>query len=538
LSNTPFRNDAVNLFKLLTTEIISRRDQRRRLAALFGDPFQLSPPQDEAVAANELRHSLEDMISQLLADCQTSAAEKRVLEHATSEIFAAWRGVCVLPAASSTNLSISWTGPAKLLNHIEQLHSNDDDGKALILLTEHARDISASIAAKETLDKALELATAFSRALHHLDDRLAPSALRFDKRNPTLLPFCLPSCLIEALFGDKSGNESTFSLAWPDVRDHLVHDINNGYQPGWTTWLGWKSHFLRFRSHLNTESNNRKGLHTAAFLDLGGFGSSDLEFCKALDGQYKDLAGRTPAHYAAVSGNMRLCQHLPSSWYQIRDSKGRLPFFYACMNGHLDLVRYLVEKYSELSELSAGRSWHLGDNSGLSPLMIASSNAHTATVALLLRQHETRLDLVDSSHETALFHAVRSRNSEVVEAFLSSNYTESNMPARVLNWQNKQGQTALALAAMNASTAIVEILLRSPGIRPDLQDSDGCTPLDHVRRLGPFGSDKIKELLLQKSRQPLQPWLQSNSIGLPCLMEHYGVSAAQKSVNGSELSVS
>lgn len=166
--------------------------------------------------------------------------------------------------------------------------------------------------------------------------------------------------------------------------------------------------------------------------------------------------GRTALHIAARFGQNvilgLLANKVPS--VDIRDNLGNTPLHLAARRGHVESIKEL---------LSAGANQHILTENGLTPLNEACAWGQTRAAEVLMKSDQSNEAL-----NTNFLHAAVSGSSEIARLLLDEKADK--------NTQNKEGETALHLAAWNSDTRLMQLLLSR---RADLEICDHLhrTPL-------------------------------------------------------------
>ena len=105
---------------------------------------------------------------------------------------------------------------------------------------------------------------------------------------------------------------------------------------------------------------------------------------------------------------------------------------------------------------------------GYSPLMLAALFGSERVLGLLLRDMNIRINMVNNSGKSALWHGVAAKSCNVVNQLLEHPGVEIDLP-------NREGQTALWLAVFLANRDMVKILT-AKGANPELKARDGVSP--------------------------------------------------------------
>lgn len=179
-----------------------------------------------------------------------------------------------------------------------------------------------------------------------------------------------------------------------------------------------------------------------------------------------------------------------------KDANYRTPLHIAASIGNTYAFNLLIEK---------GANVNLKDNKKDTALHLAARNGYTELVSILVKRKDLAEPLINSSFNTPLDEAIEySNNEEVVWLLIESgvstlNYRDTNFtspllkaclnnklpiirllityPTLQVNQVNKEGNTALHIAANKKSSIMAELLLNSSGINPNIYNKSGLTPL-------------------------------------------------------------
>ena len=187
--------------------------------------------------------------------------------------------------------------------------------------------------------------------------------------------------------------------------------------------------------------------------------------------------------------------------------------FDAAKFGRTAILRMLLERGDDPNQV----------RDGLTPLMLAVSGKHKATVQALLSREGVRTDIYGPHGHTALTCAIKTGDEEMVRLLLGNDSINPNFPMRNgdtslwyaiqlghtgvvnllletlsihVNARNARGKTALWLSALSRHTAMVELLLRNNRVNVNTRDESGCTLL---WLLASKGQSEIVQLLLQRN---------------------------------------
>ncbi|XP_065159001.1 uncharacterized protein Patsas [Atheta coriaria] len=177
----------------------------------------------------------------------------------------------------------------------------------------------------------------------------------------------------------------------------------------------------------------------------------------------RDEWGYTPAHWAALDGNVEIMRYLVDRGAPIDLSclgtQGPRPIHWACRKGHAAVVQVLLQ---------AGVAVNAADFKGLTPLMTASMFGRTATAAFLLGMGAMN-QLVDINGDTALHWAAYKGHADLIRLLTYSGAD--------LQQPDHFGSTPLHLACLSGNAACVKILCEKSNIDLEPLDKNDKTPL-------------------------------------------------------------
>jgi len=171
---------------------------------------------------------------------------------------------------------------------------------------------------------------------------------------------------------------------------------------------------------------------------------------------------------AAEKGHLEIVKALyrkNSSILEQKDKKGRTALIWAAMKGHLDVVKFLVSKNADTN---------LQSNEGETPLLVASTNNHDDVVNFLTGRENTVTGTLGGT-TTGRFPA----NNDVLISEASKgkwNTVRSLINNRNMNYQDKNGKTALIAAAENGHEQLVSELINF-GVNVNLKKQNGISAL-------------------------------------------------------------
>ncbi len=173
---------------------------------------------------------------------------------------------------------------------------------------------------------------------------------------------------------------------------------------------------------------------------------------------------------AAGDGNPGAVQRLLAAGHSVNgvDTWGRTALHEAAFWGHDAIIDRLLQ---------AGADVHVRDMAGRSALddALASGNAS----GLLLDAVGSGLDLSSPASRPLMIAAAAHGNTSLLDKLLDREHD--------VNWQNEQGQTALAAAASQGQESTLKLLLEA-GANTQWQDQYGRTPLMQAAANGQVGT--------------------------------------------------
>ncbi|XP_060530846.1 uncharacterized protein LOC132704691 [Cylas formicarius] len=177
----------------------------------------------------------------------------------------------------------------------------------------------------------------------------------------------------------------------------------------------------------------------------------------------RDEWGYTPAHWAALDGNVELTRFMVETGAPIDlpclGTQGPRPIHWACRKGHTAVVQILLQ---------AGVAVNGADFKGLTPLMTACMFGRTATAAYLLGMGALN-HLVDINGDTAVHWAAYKGHPDLLKLLM---YSGAN-----LQKPDHFGSTPLHLACLSASLSCVKLLCEKSNIDLEPKDKNDKTPL-------------------------------------------------------------
>ncbi|KAL5972798.1 hypothetical protein ACLOJK_039604 [Asimina triloba] len=188
--------------------------------------------------------------------------------------------------------------------------------------------------------------------------------------------------------------------------------------------------------------------------------------------------GQTALHAAIIRGHLGnhtvllhysyLMKELPAKRPELikqADDQGKTPLHYAASLGKIRIFEGLLQ-----SDLSTAYDI---DNEGRSPIHAAASSGHVSIIQHIIGNCSDCTELLDRKGKNALHVAVEEGKTEVVEyALKASNLKE------LLNEPDNDGNTPLHLAAINRNRPILQILLNNTEVDRSLMNNNHMTAMD------------------------------------------------------------
>ena len=233
--------------------------------------------------------------------------------------------------------------------------------------------------------------------------------------------------------------------------------------------------------------------------------------------------GDSPFLAAASKGNTEVCKALlasidnffnseerDNSNNQMKDdikrkllssanNGGDTPLKVAVAAGHdTELLTLLLETDVLLKQQDASTTDEMcinrKNNSGLSPLIVASERNLPSVVELLMK-YDADINIRDSKGRNALAVASFCGCEDVVK-FLLSCMKESASVASLLNGKDDLGCTALWLASRTGNLSMVKLLIEA-GADETIGDNEGLIPKEVASK---YKKEKLEEYFLERSK--------------------------------------
>ncbi|KAL4950090.1 ankyrin repeat-containing domain protein [Aspergillus filifer] len=163
-----------------------------------------------------------------------------------------------------------------------------------------------------------------------------------------------------------------------------------------------------------------------------------------------------------------------------QDNNKRTPIMYALESHNWPKYKFLLKEHPEGISLAEAR--------GDTLLHLATMFRLTNNVQILLRHDSIKVNLRDKLGRTPLLEAVFQQEYETTKALLAHPKVSMAVPGNARKIQ------ALSVAAECGNKAPVELLLQHKGVKVNVVDNTGLTPLTNVIS---FDYREIRDLLLE-----------------------------------------
>ena len=218
--------------------------------------------------------------------------------------------------------------------------------------------------------------------------------------------------------------------------------------------------------------------------------------------------GRTPLHFACLSGHLGITKYLISdcnSNPQCSANNGNTPLHCACQNGHLKVVKYLITKHNCNPK-------H-GNVNGYTPLHSAASNGHLAVVKYLINDLGCNPQSTDSDGFTPLQYACLRGHADTTN-YLTC-FTGNRQPTKFKSDHSSSQLPPLHTACMFGQLEIVKHLVTECKCDPNCAFSEIQSEQHHQNtlttpssmvssELGP-NSDSAEDVVIALILQGLTP---------------------------------
>uniref|UniRef100_A0A1X7U2E5 Uncharacterized protein n=1 Tax=Amphimedon queenslandica TaxID=400682 RepID=A0A1X7U2E5_AMPQE len=180
--------------------------------------------------------------------------------------------------------------------------------------------------------------------------------------------------------------------------------------------------------------------------------------------------GRSPAHYAALSGSTSLLRYIISQYnLNANDSNayGRTPLIYSCWSGSINSVKYLINNHDS--------DPNVPDKYGMTCIHYSCRNGHIDVTQYLIEVQHCDINKRDNEGKILIHHAAWSGNFDLVQYLI-----EGLSPTAF----DKNDRTALHYASMSRNLSLVKELITTHQLDPHQADSNGKLPIHYAAESG------------------------------------------------------
>jgi len=268
-------------------------------------------------------------------------------------------------------------------------------------------------------------------------------------------------------------------------------DIADGLGNTPLLWAAYKGHTALVEElwkYSNTRLRNHNGmtpLHLAA-MGTGSNHSSNRQVIELLLGKHVDTEakarhGRTPLHFATLSGSEDVTQLLIDHGAEMEaiDADGRTPLHWAVVSGREPIARLLCSNGADKEAI---------DGDARTPLHLAVESGHLPTVNLLIEQG-ANMEAAERLYKHTPLHMAAEKGDEDMAQLLIRK--GADMETNNSNF----GRTPLHLAVMNKHHAVVRLLLEE-GAKIDARDRLPGLEATPLHEAAESGFEVIAKLLL------------------------------------------
>ncbi|XP_057989519.1 ankyrin repeat-containing protein BDA1 [Hevea brasiliensis] len=193
----------------------------------------------------------------------------------------------------------------------------------------------------------------------------------------------------------------------------------------------------------------------------------------------------TPLHIAASAGHIDFAMeivNLMASFTRKLNPDGFSPMHLALRNEQMLMVMWLIDVDGNLVRLKG--------KGGITPLHYATEKGNLSILKECYKGCPESIKDVTFHGDTAFHIAVRNHQNDAFELLMEwlkkSSFKDADFWEReLLNWKNEEGRTVLHIAALetgwNGQLQVLEMLLRCPYARTDIQDLAGQTARQILR---------------------------------------------------------
>ena len=180
-------------------------------------------------------------------------------------------------------------------------------------------------------------------------------------------------------------------------------------------------------------------------------------------------SGRVALHSASFQGNLEIIKYLVAQCKcdpAVKDEDGVTPLACAAQEGKLETVRFLT--------LECGVDPNTQDLTGRTPLHYSCLKGRSEVARYLVEEAKVDTNLLDNNGEPPVILAAKGVHEEVVHFLV--HLSDCNP----MNDASQSGRSVLHFAASHNWLSIVQYLVSSKRMNPELADNTGMTALHHA----------------------------------------------------------
>ncbi|GLT88615.1 hypothetical protein SLE2022_066320 [Rubroshorea leprosula] len=175
----------------------------------------------------------------------------------------------------------------------------------------------------------------------------------------------------------------------------------------------------------------------------------------------------------------------------LTDENGRRALHCAAETDYLEAINYISEHFpSEISER---------DNEGMYPLHVACESGNVKAYQALRSAWPDPTEFLDNNYQNILHVAAKNGRDSVARCILK----DSNLGPKLLNREDKDGNTPLHLAAMNGHSLVVGTLVLNRNCNSQILNVEGLTPfgIAEIRAGVDEGSEEQNSVCIKEKRK-------------------------------------
>ncbi|GLT64953.1 hypothetical protein SLA2020_374130 [Shorea laevis] len=175
----------------------------------------------------------------------------------------------------------------------------------------------------------------------------------------------------------------------------------------------------------------------------------------------------------------------------LTDENGRRALHCAAETDYLEAIKYISQNFpSEISER---------DNEGMYPLHVACESGNVKAYQALRSAWPDPTEFLDNNYQNILHIAAKNGRESVVRCIVK----DPNLGPKVLNMEDKDGNTPLHLAAMNGHSLVVGTLVLNRNCNSQILNVEGLTPygIAKIRAEVDEGSEEQNSVCIKEKRK-------------------------------------